>query len=221
MKTIPLFFAILFFSFSGLIAQDFTSTKNVLLQMKSGSSSDLLNALDNYEPVTEREKKLLSRNTDSLKVMMQHYAFEVYYAELNIKKRYNLADKNALQGHVKYNKLGYPSIVLPKAVVKKLVKNKYDADYYFSLGVSVEHRSILGSLNSNIRPTISCDIKVYSPDREVVKNITHNYKDSSPIKSFDFPERKFDKLAFDHILILAEKLKPFVRQAVIETVARM
>ncbi len=220
MKTKILTLSFLVLLIAGVNAQDFTSTKNVLLEMKSGSSPDVLNALDDYDMVTEREKRLYNRNLDSLRVMMQRYACTIYYAEVNGRKKYNLPDKDALRDHVKYGKHGFPSILIPKTVVKKLVKNGYDADYYFSFAVSVDLRSLLGGFSSSIKPTISCDIKVFSPEREIVKKVNHSYKSNTPIRSFDFPMNSFDKLAFDHIMILSEKLKPLVRQAVKETVAK-
>lgn len=202
-------------------AQDFTTTKNVLLDMRSGSSPEILNALDDYKPETEREKRLYNRNMDSLRVMMQRYAWEIYQAELNGRKNYNLPDKDALREHVKYADNGFPSILIPKTVVKKLVRDGFEADYFFSLGVSVDLRSLLGGFDSNIKPAVSCDIKVFSPDRDVVKKVDHRYQSDTPIRSWDFPGHSFDKLAFDHIMILAEKLKPLVRQAVKETVEMM
>jgi hypothetical protein len=82
-----------------LYAQDFTTSKNVLLDMRSGSSAAvLLNALDDYEPETEREKRLYNRNIDSLRVMMQHFAWEVYQAELNERKKFNLPEKRPCGG---------------------------------------------------------------------------------------------------------------------------
>jgi hypothetical protein len=205
-----------------LYAQDFTTSKNVLLDMRSGSSAAvLLNALDDYEPETEREKRLYNRNIDSLRVMMQHFAWEVYQAELNERKKFNLPEKEALRGHVQYATDGFPSILIPKTVVKKLAKNGYDADYYFSLGVDVTHRASLGGLSSNVKPIINCDIKVFSPERDIVAKVDYRYKSETSIRSWDFPANSFDKLAFDHIMILADKLKPLVRQAVIEVVSQL
>lgn len=221
MKTQISSIILLFFFFTSIHSQDFTTTKNVLLDMRSSSSGEVLNALDDYDPVTDREQRLYNRNVDSLRVMMQRYACEVYYAEINGRKNFNLADKDALRGHVKYGDNGFPSILIPKTVVKKLVRNGYEADYYFSLGINVTHRSALGGLSSNVKPTIVCDIKVFSPEREVVTNVDHRYKSDTPIRSWDFPANSFDKLAFDHIMILAEKLKPLVKQAVKETVSKM
>lgn len=221
MKTTLLFTTLLLVIATHMYAQDFTATKNVLLDMRSGSSPEVLNALDDYKPVTEREKRLYSRNTDSLRVMIQRYAWEIYQAELNGRKNYNLPDKDALREYVKYADSGFPSILIPKTVVKKLVRDGYDADYYFSLGVSVDLRSLLGGFDSNIKPAVSCDIKVFSPDRDVVKKVDHRYQSETPIRSWDFPGHSFDKLAFDHIMILVRKLKPYVEAAVKEAVAKM
>jgi hypothetical protein len=205
-----------------LDAQDFTTSKNVLLDMRSGTSAALLlNALDDYEPETEREKRLYNRNLDSLRVMMQHFAWEVYQVELNERKKFKLPEKDALRGHVQYAPDGFPSILIPKTVVKKLVKNGYEADYYFSLGVDVTHRASLGGLSSNVKPIINCDIKVFSPERDIVAKVDYRYKSETSIRSWDFPANSFDKLAFDHIMILAEKLKPLVRQAVKEVVSQL
>ncbi len=220
MKSILFLFLCCIFT-SLVYTQDFSTTKNVLLDMRSSSSPEVLNALDDYDPETEREKRLYNRNMDSLRVMMQRYAWEVYQAELNGRKKYNLPDKDALRDHVQYADNGFPSILIPKTVVKKLVKNGYDADYYFSLGVNVSHRSALGGLSSNVKPTVDVDIKVFSPERDIVTKVDHRYKSDTPIRSWDFPANSFDKLAFDHIMILAEKLKPLVKQAVKEVVAKM
>jgi hypothetical protein len=202
-------------------AQDFTSSKNVLLDMKSSSSPDVLNALDDFKMETEREKKLYNRNLDSLRVMVQYMAYDAFYEELSSKKNIKIADKDALRDHVQYDKTGFPSILIPKTVVKKLVNNGYEADYYFSLGVSVNLPGVFSGINTVVKPSITCDIKVFSPDRDVVKNVDNRYKIDKGFKSFDFPERNFDKLAFDHIMILAKKLKPYVEEAVKEVVEKM
>jgi hypothetical protein len=60
-----------------------------------------------------------------------------------------------------------------------------------------------------VKPIINCDIKVFSPERDIVALQIRT------IRSWDFPANSFDKLAFDHIMILADKLKP-LRQAVKE-----
>ena len=221
MKTTILFLPLFLILSINLQAQDFTTTKNVLLDMRSSSSGEVLNALDDYDPTTEREKRLYNRNVDSLRVMMQRYAWEIYQAELNGRKKYNIPDKDALRGHVKYATNGFPSILIPKTVVKKLVKNGYDADFYFSLGVNVGMRSTLTSLGSNVKPAVTVDVKVFSPEREIVKKIERRYKSDTAIRSWDFPANDFDKLAFDHIMILAKKLEPLVRQAVKDIVAEL
>lgn len=208
--------------FSGLYAQDFTTSKNVLLDMRSGAKQEVLDDLDNYKPFTDREKQRLYANVDSLRSNIQRYAWGIFQAELAKQKNIKIPDKEALKEYdVQYTRNGFPSILIPKTVIKKLTKLGCPADYYFSLGVNVEMRSQFSVFNEKVKPTINCDIKVFSPDREIIKELDHRLKSEEIINSSDISGSTFSKMSYRHILLLVDVLKPMIEQAIKETVEQM
>jgi hypothetical protein len=196
-----------------LFGQDYDNAKLTLLLFNSNVNAGIYDRLDSYEPATDREKYNFKRYQDSLDVHMTNIGLESLYANLT-KRSLDIQPLNAIEEWVDYNKNGLPNILLPKPIIKRLKEKGYETDYYLSISISVEPNSMFGGLSGSVKPKASCQIKIFNTDRDVVAKYDAEIESSSKIQERDFPRLKFDKTAYDHILMLMPYLKPLVQDAV-------
>ena len=184
-------------------------------------STDILDQLDNYEPVTDREKKSYKRHADSLQVRLKRKAFLLFNDLLKEQKNIPLEDLASMEEYINYDKNGFPVILIPKTVIKKLGSKGYQSDYYFSVNVTVGNNALIGGLSGQVKPTISCDVKVFDHDRAVVKKASFQQKANSNIKALSFPGRMFDKMGMDYIDMLVDIIQPQLETVLVGTIEQL
>jgi len=80
---------------------------------------------------------------------------------------------------------------------------------------------MMAGVSKRVKPKVRCQIKVFNPEREVVKNIESEVLSADFIKSTEFPNLLFDKIGLDYIEMLQTRLEPLVLQAVEEAVGQL
>lgn len=206
-------FSYLFLVSLTLGAQDFTASQNTLLALNVLPGSEILDKLDSYEPKTTREKDNFKESKAYLEAMLTELAINSIYTELAAQKEITLEDKDALRDYITYGKDGLPVVIIPKSAIKKLVKKGYETDYYFVVNLATGLNLLMKGLPGQIKPQVTCTIKVFDQDKKQVKKIEEKVKMKTAIKMKDFPKRKFDKLDKDYMTLLVEKLTPLVKEA--------
>lgn len=222
MRTLPVIIFLLT-TLSSLTAQEFTSSKNTLLELNAIIDSDVMDKLDAYSPISEREKDKLKESKDYLDARVTEIFLNAIYTELADSKNIPLESKDAIRDFVTYGNDGLPNVLIPKAVIKKLGKKGYETDYYFSFSLNVDI-PVLAKTNKfsgRVKPEYRCTIKVFDEDRAIVKKSEFKQKTKEPLLARDFPKRKFDKLEKDYIDLLVEEMKPLLGEAIKQTVAQI
>lgn len=205
---------------SSLFGQDWSASTNTLLTFSLQSSAGILDRLDTYELITDREKSLYNRYQDTLSNRLARFALEPFYAEL-ANASITLQPKDALAEYLTYGDDGLPSILFPKRAVKRLANKGYTGDYFFNTKISISANGIVTGTSERVKPKVTCQIKVYDAAGEEVKNVEVEVLSPNFIKSTEFPKLTFDKIGLDYIEMLQKRLEPLVRQAVEEAVAEL
>lgn len=203
-----------------LYSQDWPGSKNTLLSFSVNSSAEILERLDTYELTTEREKSLYNRYQDTLDARLVRFALSPVYTQLDA-AAIALEPKEALAELVTYGKDGLPSILIPKQVIKRLTNKGYTSDHYFIVKISIEANGFVAGVSKRVKPKVRCQIKVFNPEREVVKNVESEILSANFIKSTEFPNLRFDKIGLDYIEMLQARLEPLVLQAIEEAVTQL
>ena len=136
-------------------------------------------------------------------------------------RTFPLESKDAIRDFVTYGNDGLPNVMIPKAVIKKLGKKGYESDYYFSFTMNVDLSTLAKTMkfSGKVKPEYRCSIKVFDKDRSIVKKSEFKQKTKDPLKSLNFPKRKFDKLEKDYMDLLVEEMEPLMKEAIKQTVA--
>lgn len=198
-----------------LCGQDLTTSQNTLLALNVLPGNEILDKLDAYEPKTTREKENFKDSKAYLDAMLTELAIQAVYTELVTQKDINLEDKDVLRDFITYGKDGLPVVIIPKNAIKKLMKKGYETDYYFVVNITTGLNLLMKGLPGQIKPQVTCTIKVFDKDRKQIKKVEEKVKTKTAIKMRDFPKRKFDKLDKDYMTILVEKLSPLISNAII------
>ena len=211
------------FLFAGLTlqAQDFTTSQNTFLSLSANPESALLDKLDSYEPKTSREKEQYKKNKAYFSALATEMAIGLVYQELETQKGIKLADKDALRDFIPYGNDGLPIVIIPKSAAKKMKKKGHETDYYFHFSVATGVSLVMKGLPGQLKPQVTCTIKVFDGDGKVIKKVEEKVKTKTAIKLKDFPKRKFDKLDKGYISMLTQKLKPQITKAVIAAVKQL
>ena len=198
-----------------LCGQDLTTSQNTLLALNVLPGNEILDKLDAYEPKTTREKENFKDSKAYFDAMLTELAIQAVYTELVTQKDINLEDKDVLRDFITYGKDGLPVVIIPKNAIKKLMKKGYETDYYFVVNITTGLNLLMKGLPGQIKPQVTCTIKVFDKDRKQIKKVEEKVKTKTAIKMRDFPKRKFDKLDKDYMTILVEKLSPLISNAII------
>ena len=200
-------------------AQSSDSGRITFLDLDASVSPDLLDRLDNYQPMTDRERVLLKNNLDSLTAWISvDLAIALY--EAFERKGLPFEPVDALRDYLPYDHMGLPSVLIAKSAIKKLDKQGYRSDLYFSFQLNVGVRGILQGIGTRIRPKMECTLKIFSPERELIRTLQVDWAAEEHIDSAEFPRRRFDKLSFDHLLQLYDRLRPALVSLAVEAASR-
>ena len=194
---------------SGLItAQEFTGTSNTFLHLSFVPPTDLINKLDPYEPSTTREKEQFTQSKKYFQGLVVNHFIQFIYEELEQSKGITLASKNALRDYIDYDKDGMPLFIIANSALTKVMKNGYETDYFFKFDIGAEVNIIMKGLAGQVKPNVTCGIKVWDDTKKVVKKVNEKLKVKSAIKLTSFPKSKFDKLDDGYMRMLFDKMKP-------------
>lgn len=217
-KTFIVFFLLLSYLLHG---QDFTNSQNTVLSLRTYASDELTKRLDNYEPKTKREKENYFESKQFYDSALEEYTIAQIYTALTEKAGLKLEEKDALIDYIMYGDNGLPSILIPKSAIKKIVKKGHQTDYYFVFNINIGI-SIAGTLlPGTLKPEVKCEVKVFSPKKELVKKIVGKNDGKTAIRMKDFPHKKFDKLEIEYMELLVEKIKPMITEAVLAAAEKL
>ena len=206
MKSILLFILILS---SGLIsAQEFTNSSNTFLHLSFVPPTEVFNKLDPYEPATTREKESFENSKKYFQGLVVNHFIKFIYDELEQAKGIQLQPINAMRDYIDYDKDGMPLFIIAKSAINSVMKNGYETDYFFKFDIGAEINIIMKGLAGQVKPNVTCGIKVWDKSKKVVKKANEKYKSKSAIKLTYFPKSKFDKLDDGYMRLLFEKIKP-------------
>ena len=118
--------------------KEFTASKNTLLELNAYVASDVIDKLDAYNPISEREKEKLKESKNYLDAKITQLFLDAVYKELAATRNIPLESKDAIRDFVTYGNDGLPNVLIPKSVIKKLNKKGYETDYYFSFSMNVD-----------------------------------------------------------------------------------
>jgi len=209
MKTLKFILIIsLALSTSFITAQDFSTSSNTFLHLSFIPPTDLINKLDPYEPATTREREQFEKSKKYFQGLVVNHFINFIYDELEQAKEIKLAPKNALRDYIDYDKDGMPLFIIAKSALNKVIKNGYETDYFFKFDLGAEVNIIMKGLAGQVKPNVTCGIKVWDTSKKVVKKVNEKHKVKSAIKLTGFPKAKFDKLDDGYMRLLFDKMKP-------------
>lgn len=203
-----------------LSAQDLGAAKLTLLKFNATATAGVCDRLDKYEPESEREKLNYRRFQDSLNLHLTRMGVKTLYAQMEAKSL-NLEPTDAIAEWVNYNANGLPNVLIPKTVIKKLIGKGYASDYYLTIQVTAEPRSLVGGFAGGMTPKVACRIKIFDEERKVVAKYDGESVSNTSIRASEFPRPGFDKTSYDHILALVPYLTPLVEAAISNTVNQL
>lgn len=203
-----------------VFSQDWPGSSNTLLDLSVQSSTEIIDRLDPYEPVTEREKSLYRRYQDTLNARLVQFALTPLNTLLK-EDNISLAPTDALAEYLTYSKDGLPNILMPKRAIKKVGNNGYTTDYFFSFKLIVKAHGAIAGLSERVKPKVQCRIRVFDPSGEEVRDVESEILSSAFVKSSEFPQLSFDKIGLDHIEMLQHRLEPLVIEALKEAIGKL
>lgn len=214
MKKILLFAFILPFCFNLTTAQDLSQFRVGLIRYDGDIDQDVLNSLDNYEPMSDPEKNLVRRLDRRLEKWYQDETFDILLKQLE-GRGIQLLPLEETAKITRLNELGFPNPLTPKKPIKR--KNDNIADYFLNISINCSKPLIGGLLG--FRPTSSIRIVLHDASGEKLKTINQTVKAQQPLKPNDFDEpwsmaiEQFDKLDWHHRDMLIGYLLPLVEEA--------
>ena len=214
MKKILLFAFILPFCFNLITAQDLSQFRVGLIRYDGNIDQDVLNSLDNYEPMSDPEKNLVRRLDRRLEKWYQDETFDLLLKQLE-GRGIQLLPLEETAKITRLNELGFPNPLTPKKPIKR--KNDNIADYFLNISINCSKPLIGGLLG--FRPTSSIRIVLHDASGEKLKTINQTIKAQQPLKPNDFDEpwsmaiEQFDKLDWHHRDMLIGYLLPLVEEA--------
>ncbi len=216
MKRFSFYLLISLLTFTTLKAQDFSTSHNTLLGLSVTVSDEVVNRLDRYEVETDRERDLMQRYDDTMNYRMQRLVQEPLFALME-EQGISLQPSDALRDFVNYGNDNMPSYLFPKQAIRKILNRGYETDYFFQIKISIEANSLMAGLMERVKPKITCTIKVFDAERDVVKEVQYQYVAADHIKETQFPGIRFDKLGLDYREMLLDRLDPMLMEAIVET----
>lgn len=115
---------------------------------------------------------------------------------------------------------GYPLILFPKKTLKKNAdKDLSDVFLSATLSISKPIAAVVG-----MKPEILVTLKLFNKDGELLNKVSVNQKTDKKISNMGFAvnqSQAFDKMDYDHALILFSKVEPKIMSTIEEAVAEL
>ncbi|WP_341225522.1 hypothetical protein [uncultured Arcticibacterium sp.] len=205
-------------------SQDLKSGKNTIIKVDYLYASLLLNNLDKYAPATSREKKSYDSIQKQLNIDWQNNLYDKALAALS-ENDIKTEPINALENYkVLYNN-GFPTILMAKSAIKKMVKNGYNSDNFILIKLSTEaDTGLKGASTTTVNkftPKAKVTIDVFTSDGKKVHSADHTASAPEKVTNKAYFGSRFDKLDDDMILRLKELYEPLISEAISEAVAKL
>jgi hypothetical protein len=123
-------------------------------------------------------------------------------------------------GNSALNMDGYPLIVFPKKTLKKHAdKDLSDNFISATLSITKPMAALVG-----MKPEINVTLKLFSKKGELIKKVSTMHKTDKKISNMGFAvntSESFDKMDYEHALILFDKVEGKIQAAVEEAVLEL
>lgn len=212
MKTIITVFLTLVLFATCLTAQETTEHRLAYSYVSSTFDKAIFEQLDKSK-LSGKSAKMYEKSMKRLNQKTVIY-FENYLREKLKEQGYNVMPLNAVgvMGNSALNLEGYPFIFFPKKTLKKHAE-KDVADVFMSATLSVSKPliTVVG-----LKPEVTVSLKLFSKSGELINKVSAMHKPEKKISNMAFAvnqRESFDKMDYEHALILFEKVETIIQLA--------
>jgi len=220
MKKIIIFIATILLSSIVIKAQENSNQRLAFSYVSSTFQKAIFEQLDKAK-LSGKSEKLYEKSMKRLNEKTIVY-FENYLREKLTEEDYNVLPLNAVDvmGNSALNLDGFPFIFFPKKTLRKH-KDKDVSDVFVSatLNVSKPAITLVG-----LKPEITVSLKLFSKSGELLKKVSVLHKTEKKINNMSFAAKNresFDKMDYEHALILFDKVEEVIKMAVKDAVKQV
>lgn len=220
MKTISLIFSTLILLCTSINAQESHDQRLAYSYISSTFQKAIFEQLDKSK-LHGKSEKMYKKSMKRLESKTIIY-FENYLTEKLEERGYDMQPLDAIgvMGNSALNLEGYPFIFFPKKTLKKHI-DKDIADVFLSATLTISKPAITVV---GLKPEINVVLKLFRKSGELVNKVSITHKTDKKINNMTFAAKNresFDKMDYEHALILFEKVEGKIKLAVEDAIAEL
>lgn len=220
MKTISVLITAIILSSFVIQAQETAGQRLAYSYISSNFDKKIFEQLDKSK-LSGKSEKMYEKSMKRLNEKTIIY-FENYLTEQLKANGYDILPLDAVgvMGNSAIRLDGYPMILFPKKTLKKH-QDKDVADVYLSASLSVAKPAIT---LVGLKPEISVNLKFFSKSGELINKATALHKTEKKISNMGFAVNQsetFDKMDYQHAVILFEKVEDKIKSATDEALVQL